>query len=772
MVRFTRITITAAVLVTPPFDLVAAQAVEPGRFEVPGLDWAPNSAWRVRAAQVRERRAALLRSGNLRALNANQGFFSAAVTAAGASATAVTGTFHVPVIAIAFSDVATPFTVAEYRDVLFTTAPHPLGRPYSLKSYYEQISRGRITMTGQVFDLVRVDSSSTYYQQNCNGLSLPGRTPCPDGGRRFGLMLLAALDSISNRSGSDTTWSRFDNDGPDGLPNSGDDDGEVDFVTFLQPAKDGACQPSAGIWAHRWVISVWNGGSKYVTKTPRRNALGQPIPGQFIQVQNYTIQSQVGGITACDAPAPGSPGVPSQIMSIGVVAHETGHAFGLPDLYDVGGPTQGIGEWGIMASGIYTKPPSPTTYDAWSLNELGWITVDTLTSGRTITTGPRQLSDTIFLANTKVSSEYVLVENRQPVLSDTAVFDQTLPTTNLSGGPCTSRCRKTPGLLLWHIDLVRIAAGRPSNQVNSGPVHGVALIQADGSNDLRRSGGNRGDRGDSYPGLSDNTKYTLVGAPVARTNGGEYTGFIIDNIEPMAGGAIRFRFLRREPSVVEPSYAPISVVVNGDRTGRYEDVVPPGGQIAVSADSLQEVFGGRSRGRFLGWSNGGTRTQTITSGQKPDTLVASYAVEHRAVATTGGSGTGTVTANVAGNPLSGIYLAQGTPVTLTAAPANGAIFTGWRGDTASTGVNLTLPMTRPYDVEATFLIEVAVAVSDATAEILGTQRLTTDQRAFLDQLGNRNGLFDLGDYLALLKRNGQAPAPEVLRTVALRRRGS
>ena len=51
-------------------------------------------------------------------------------------------------------------------------------------------------------------------------------TACPDGGHRFGLMLLAALDSISNRPGGDTVWSQFDNDGPDGLPNSGDDDGD------------------------------------------------------------------------------------------------------------------------------------------------------------------------------------------------------------------------------------------------------------------------------------------------------------------------------------------------------------------------------------------------------------------------------------------------------------------------------------------------------------------------------------------------------------------
>jgi M6 family metalloprotease-like protein len=710
----------------------------------------------------------LIQSGSLRSLNATKPLRVAASVAAagGAAATAVTGAFFVPVIAIAYSDVATPFTAAEYQGVLFSTPPHPQGRPYSLKTYYEQISGSRITMDGEVFPTVRVDSTADYYQQNCNGISVPGRTSCPDGGRRFGLMLLATLDSISNRPGGDTAWSRFDNDGPDGLPNSGDDDGEVDFVTFLQPTKDGACQPSAGIWAHRWVISQWNGGSKYVTKTPRRNALGQPLLGQFIQVENYTIQSQVGGVTACDAPAPGSPASPAQIMSIGVVAHETGHAFGLPDLYDVGGPTQGIGEWGIMGSGIYTKPPSPATYDAWSLNELGWVTIDTLTSGRTVTTGARQLTDTVFLARTKSGSEYLLIENRQAVLGDTAFFDQSLPITNPSGGPCPSRCRKTPGLLLWHIDLAQIAAGRPANRVNSGPVHGVALIQADGSNDLRRSGGNRGDRGDSYPGLSGSPEYTLKSAPAARDNLGEYVGFIIDSVQQLAAGAMRFRFLRRDPTVVMASFAPIAVTVDGDRTGRFEGVLPPGTPFTVSADSAQDVFSGRSRGLFLAWSNGGQRTQTIISGQKPDTLIATYRVEHRVLATTSGGATGTITASVSGNPLAGIYLAQGTPVTLTATPAAGAVFTGWRGDTVATGASLTLPMGRPYDLEATFLTEVTVALPDATAEILGTTRLSAAQRDFLDQIGNRNGLYDVGDYLALLRRNGQSVSPAVLKAIA------
>ncbi len=85
------------------------------------------------------------------------------------------------------------------------------------------------------------------------------------------------------------------------------------------------------------------------------------------------------GHTACNG---------SSIMPVGTVAHETGHAFGLPDLYDTNlrSPlvTQGIGEWGIMGSGNYTQPYSPSRFEAWSLAELGWVAIDTLGTSRSV----------------------------------------------------------------------------------------------------------------------------------------------------------------------------------------------------------------------------------------------------------------------------------------------------------------------------------------------------------------------------------------------------
>jgi len=752
-----RVTVAAA-MVSWALSAVASAAdaqvrrAEPGRFEVDGMDWRPNTAWRARANLVRLNRWAAIRRGDFAALNQRRSMLALA-PGGGLTSLSVTGTFYVPVIPLSFKDVPMAFSASEFQQVLFGATPPP-GAAYTLKTYYEQVSGNRIRMEGQVFGVAAMDSTAAYYQDGCNGIGVIQQ--CSEGGQRLGRMLLAALDSISNGPDADQVWSAFDNDGPDGIPNSGDDDGVVDFVTFLQPVRDGACQgfggSSEGIWAHRFEIAGWNNGSPYVTKTPRAGR-----PGEFITVNNYTIQSQVGGSSGC---------VDGVIMPVGTVAHETGHAFGLPDLYDTDQQrTEGAGEWSLMGSGNYSQAYSPSSYDAWSLNELGWITVDTLSAGRTITTRARQVSDTVFLGRFAGNpNEFLLIENRQAVLSDTAMFNPTLPEVTNTGQPCRQRCPKLPGLLLWHIDVGQINTWRPLNRINSGTTrpHGVALVQADGLNNLRvqSSARNRGDRGDSYPGQTGNTRWSLTSIPSARSNLGVYPGFILDRIEQLNNGVMRFRYLLREPTVVSASVPGIRVKVNGRSWARYEEAIAAGEQFVVEADSIQTNPDGRTRARYLGWSIGGPRSQTVMSGVKPDTITALFAAEHRLIVLVQGGGQGAVTVGPAGGAAlpGGDFLPAGTPVTVTAQPQAGSLFVGWRGDTVATSQTITLPMGRPYDLEASFVTEVAVGVQAATSEILGTVSLTADQRTFLDLLGNRNGIYDVGDYLAYLRHTGQ-PVP-------------
>lgn len=649
---------------------------------------------------------------------------------------AVTGTVYVPAVLISYSDVPVAYPVGDFQNVLFSRDPGALGRAYTLTTFYEELSNNLITMNGQVFQPVRVDSTAAFYQNNCNGIGVI--VSCTDGGQRFGRMLLAVLDSVSHRPGGDTTWARFDNDGPDGIPNSGDDDGFVDFVTFLQPTADGACG-TPGVWSHRYVIRAWNGGSPYVTRTPRRGPGGVPIPGQFILVDDYTIQSQLGGHNACD---------PTQIMQVGTVAHETGHAFGLPDLYDTDAAsrTEGIGEWGLMGSGTYARAYSPASYSAWSLAEVGWVALEELTTSRTVQTGARQLTDTVFVARTADPLQYFLIENRQAALSDSAQMN-----------PVFSK-PKLPGLLIWRIDAARIQQTRAANRINTGSRQGVSLMQADGLNQLRTPGSkNRGDKGDSYPGETGNTRFSLRTNPSATTWNGIYAGFIIDQIAQLPGQAMSFRFLRRDPSAFFASTPGGQIRVNGAPGNVYEDVIPQGDPVQLDADQEQFANQGRTRLRFLAWSNGGNRTQTIISGAKPDTLSASFAAEHRVLALA--LGPGSVTGSVTGDLGTGVFVAQGAQVTLTATAAPGNIFVGWEGDSVSTNPALVVAMTRPWDLQATFLAQMTIAEQDAADEILGIPRLTAEQKAYLDTLGNRNGTYDVGDYYAFLRRAGRVPAP-------------
>jgi M6 family metalloprotease-like protein len=497
----------------------------PGRFEVDGFDFRPLGAWRKRADAVRRSRAALLGQKQLTALNRS---------IRGGMATRVEGTFFVPVVPVAFRNVAAPFAAQDYQRVLFAPDPAPL--PYSVRTYYAEVSRGRIAIDGVVLGWAIADSNDTYYEDGCNGVGV--LTNCPHGGQRFAELLIEALQQADNGV---VDWGQFDNDGDDGVPNSGDDDGAVDFVTFLQPEVDGACG-TENLWAHRYDVAGWLGGSGYVTRSPVRDGAGQPVPGRFIQIRDYTLQSAVGGPGACSD---------GEIMPIGTVSHETGHAFGLPDLYDTNlrspSVTQGIGEWSLMGSGNYTQPYSPAGLDAWSLAELGWAAVDTFASAGTASLSPVATSDTVLYLDVPGTDEFLLFENRQAIGSDTAHLN---PACRFR----TRNCAKAPGLLIWHIDRGQVAAHgyRQDNRVNVGPVHGVALVQADGLNDLRTPGSrNRGDPGDPWPGSSGNTRFAATTNPAALDNQGTTIGFELDSIrQETPGGAIGFRLTRTLPGQV------------------------------------------------------------------------------------------------------------------------------------------------------------------------------------------------------------------------------
>jgi hypothetical protein len=401
-----------------------------------------------------------------------------------------------------------------------------------------------------------------------------------------------------------------------------------------------------------------------------------------------------------------------------------------------------------MGSGNYARPYSPSRYEAWSLFELGWVAVDTMFSGEEVRLGPVASSDTVLYVPVSGTDEFYLLENRQALESDTAQMN-----------PAFGSHQKSPGLLVWHIDQSQVDdhGFEGDNRVNVGPIHGVALVQADGRNDLGRSDGNRGDLGDAYPGSSGNTQLCRTTTPAVTDNGGAFAHFCLSGIAQITpGGSIGFRYVSYN-SVFMADHPGAFISVDGARVARLEQFFPAGTLIELSADSVQQDETARTRHEFLAWSDGGARTHGITARDTPDTVIAQVATSYRLRTEVQGAGMAAITNGASGDIQAGVYVAEGLQVSLRAAPQPDAVFVGWTGDTTASNDSLTLVMRHPFDLMANFVTAQAVALTSAADALLGTALLRPEEAAYLDAVGNRNGVYDLGDFLAASDRAGGQP---------------
>jgi M6 family metalloprotease-like protein len=687
------LSLAAVALLSPG---ASAQGRRGPRWEIRGLDFRPAGVWRARAQQVRRYRAALLSQGAFSTLNAPLASRAPRVlprTPQASPPQVVSGILKVPAIMFQFRDrtFSVTHTASEYDRVLFSTAP-PLGRPYTYRTFYQQMSNGLLDIQGQTYGPATLDSTEVTYvgrppcsgspvsgSTNCNGLFTNSQSPGPFTRMQTGLrQALQKLDGVID-------FSQYDSNG----------DGYVDLVVFIQPAVGGECGGPINnhLWSHRAFLRA-----PFVTTDPDPSR-----PGQFIRVSDYILQSGVGGSSACDV---------NQIMPIGTVAHETGHGFGLPDLYGTDGTSEGIGTYGLMGSGNYSSPLSPSRMEAWSLNELGWVTISPLGSAGTYGFTAAPSSDTAFYVRVQGSNprgEYFLLENRQAVQADSAMIRDHCLKSEAPRPPCGG------GLLMWHVDSQQVVNGTRfgGNDVNSGPIHGLALVQADGLGNLGAnpsSAGcsgqnpgcsNRGDAGDPYPGTTGNAVFSAASTPAAlRNSDGHSAGIGIDQIWQLAtDGAMSFR-LAYPVSLVRASDTAAVIQFDGVSYNVYRETLDPGTSHTVGVAATQYTAAGSTRHVFVSWSDGGALSHSFTAGATADTLTATLARAHRLV-----YGPSTNKGSVTANPSdpSGSYIPEGTQVALTAsADSTGYVFGCWSGDTTTTGPGLTLAMQRPYSVVASF----------------------------------------------------------------------
>src|SRR6267378_4841549 len=175
--HFVRILGIAILLCPVPIFALSAQSGFHPRWEIPGFDFHPDGGWRVKARQLSLLRQQLLSQGRVGMLNM--------LTRGATPSAAVSGTLVVPAVFFAYKNTDSASFMsdtAQYTTALFSAAP-PGGNPYTLRTFYEQLSNNALSMTGRILGWVRLDSAEVtytgvagtctgnqYHTTNCNGI--------------------------------------------------------------------------------------------------------------------------------------------------------------------------------------------------------------------------------------------------------------------------------------------------------------------------------------------------------------------------------------------------------------------------------------------------------------------------------------------------------------------------------------------------------------------------------------------------------------------------
>ena len=227
-------------------------------------------------------RAGYLRTVRLLAFRRNVGLQFA--QGAPGQVTSLSGHRQIPTILVEFNNKSGQFPSMNYQDHLFgnlnTNPPRK-----TVSQYYLDMSLGQFEVTGRVVGWFRLPDDDIHYEEPDNG-----------SGTGFGEFLKFGLDQADVL----VDFGEFDNDGPDGLPNSGDDDGIVDTVFFVHPeagAECGTFEERYNIWAHSWHYSepMYGHSAPYETNDVQLNNLQVPVLNddgseKHIRVEDYTVQ--------------------------------------------------------------------------------------------------------------------------------------------------------------------------------------------------------------------------------------------------------------------------------------------------------------------------------------------------------------------------------------------------------------------------------------------------------------------------------------------------
>lgn len=392
----------------------------------------------------------------------------------------------VPVILTNFADRRKTYPKEAFSSLIFGT------RNGSLKDYYEEVSYAKFSLSGEIAGWYTAAKPHDYYGAN----SKTGRDLHP---------AELTIEMITKADAEGFDFSQYDLNG----------DCYVDVVAIVHQGtgEESANGVTDDIWSQSWNLNsaqrFKDGTGEYTTHSTCRADKTQKV-----KVNDFVTISEIG--------------TDGGLTTIGVLAHEYGHALGLPDLYDtyaLNGKSNGIGFWSLMASGTWNKRPggkrgdSPAHMDAWSKYKLNWITPKQI-KGRIDNQPVRESAsypDCLQILDggpNQYIGEYFLIENRQQTR-----FDAGIPGS---------------GLIIWHVDEMMVDNGDSCVPTSAGSCaaqhYKVELVQADNLWHLEQYPGNRGDEGDPFPGATNNHAFTPNSQPASLLHNGADSGVSVINV--------------------------------------------------------------------------------------------------------------------------------------------------------------------------------------------------------------------------------------------------
>ncbi len=215
-----------------------------------------------------------------------------------------TNPLHVVVVFTRFKgELPADTTPPEWSKNLFN------GRPGSINDYFSAISHGEFKITGEIFPkMIEMPHDTTYYKRTDT----------------YSRDIIRMLDEDP-----DFSFARYDNDGLDREPNSGDDDGFADYIVLMPRSR-----PYDFILRLATGVMTLHLNDPYTTRDRRAN-------GGFIKADKFS---------GCIAVAA------TYSQALGTITAEISHAFGALDLMDKVYETPatdsaGVGYWDILGWG-------------------------------------------------------------------------------------------------------------------------------------------------------------------------------------------------------------------------------------------------------------------------------------------------------------------------------------------------------------------------------------------------------------------------------------